>query len=165
MDCDLCKCIKSPEPTSTSDPTPTQTNTSDLTPTPTSTSDPTPTPTNTSTPSPTPTNTSTQSSIVYGTTITVPSGSNKINGSGVTLVSTVGSSLSYDSLVDFGGTAVNILLYVAGVQAALITITNPYLGQRFRFTKNTGENYEGTFEIDERVDFQGHPVELYGVKF
>ena len=131
------RCSSSSSSLATSTPTPTSTST----PTPTSTS--TPTPTSTSTPSPT---------SEYNTTITVPSDQNYINGQGVTLASSVGTSISYNTLENFSGTPINIKVYVSGVQIALITVTTPYVGLNFIIQFN-GQQYTGIFEIDGRVDF------------
>jgi hypothetical protein len=143
-------------PTPTTSPTanPTPTTLPTATPTPTTSPTATPTPTTSPTATPTPTTSPTATpNAAYNTTITVPVGSNYVNGQGVTLVSTAGSSLSYNTLSNFSGTPVNIKVYVAGAQIALLTVTTPYIGLGFIIKKSTGEEYQGTFELDGRVDF------------
>jgi hypothetical protein len=100
----------------------------------------------------TPTQTITPTGSAYNTTITVPTGTNTVNGDGITLVSTAGSSISYDT-INSTGTPINIRIYVSNIQVALVTVMNYYIGQGFIFTRNTGATYQGTFEADGRVDF------------
>jgi len=93
-----------------------------------------------------------QEPVVYDTTITVLSGKTTVNGKGITLVSTSGSSLSYNTM-DLVGLPLNVKLFVSNTQVALVTIMTYYVGQGFRFKMHNGQSYQGIFEADGRVDF------------
>jgi hypothetical protein len=73
----------------------------------------------------------------------------------MTLVSTAGSRIYYDTLENYDGLPSNMKIYVAGVQVALVTFNGPYLGLPFAFERNvsgTTNLYYGVFTVD-RIDF------------
>ena len=96
--------------------------------------------------------TPTNNGLNYNTTITVPTGTNTVNGDGITLVSTAGSSISYNT-ISSTGMAITIKIYVSNVQVASVSAMNYYIGQGFKFTRSNGAVYQGSFEADGRVDF------------
>ena len=76
-----------------------------------------------------------QTVVSSGSVLTVPSGTNRAYGLGITLVSTVGAKFYYSTPKNYDGLPTNMLLYVSGVQVALVTVTTPYIGQPFVFER------------------------------
>ena len=67
--------------------------------------------------------------------LAIRNGTNKANGLGLTLVSTVGAKLYYNTPTNFDGLPANMKLYVSGVQVASVTFTSPYAGRPFVFER------------------------------
>jgi hypothetical protein len=73
----------------------------------------------------------------------------------MTLVSTSGNKIYYNTLDNYDGLPSNMKLYVSGVQVALVTFNGPYLGLPFAFERNVSGTitlYYGVFTVG-RVDF------------
>jgi len=86
--------------------------------------------------------------------LAIQNGTNKANGLGVTLDSTVNAKLYYNTPTNFDGLPANMKLYVSGVQVASVTFTSPYAGRPFVFERvvaGVSTLYSGSI-VEGRVD-------------
>jgi len=59
-------------------------------------------------------------------------------GPGMTLAAAIGSKLHFNVLSNYDGLPDQMLLFVSGVQVAMVTFNSPYAGTRFVFERTVG---------------------------